>query len=172
MLGLKRFVSVFLFLVIASLGKTQISMPYLIGVVGNAGSSEKIFSGPVLLEGGSCFVLSNGVSNYQTNTANLFSVSCVVAPAVESLQLVAYPNPFKNKVTIKSLSRFDFTTSVMYNLLLYNASGALIKTYTTSIYSLRSGFEMAIQFQEAGTYYLKVQIGQLHIETLQLIKTQ
>jgi hypothetical protein len=70
------------------------------------------------------------------------------------------------------LSRFDFTTSVIYNLLLYNASGALIKTYTTSIYSLRSGFEMAIQFQEAGIYYLKVQIGQLHIETLQLIKTQ
>lgn len=172
MLGLKRFVSVFLFLVLASIGKTQISMPYTIGVVGNAGSADKIFSGPILLEGGSCFLFSNGISNYQPNTTNLFSVNCVVAPVFESLQLVAYPNPFKNRVTIKSLSRFDFTTSVMYNLMLYNASGALIKTYTTSIYSLRSGFEMATQFQESGTYYLKVQIGQLHIETLQLIKTQ
>ena len=43
------------------------------GVVGNAGSSEKIFSGAVLLEGGSCFLLSNGVSNYTLSGINLFS---------------------------------------------------------------------------------------------------
>jgi len=172
MLGIKRFVSVSLFLVFTSLGKTQISMPYIMGVVGNSGSSEKIFSGPVLLEGGSCFLLSNGVSNYTLSGINLFSFNCVVAPAIESLQLVAYPNPFKDKVFVKSQSTFNYTTSVMYDLILFNASGALIKTYKTSIYSLRSGFEMATQFQESGTYYLKVQVGQLHIETLKLIKTQ
>jgi hypothetical protein len=33
------------------------------GVVGNAGQTEKIFSGTILLEGGSCFLLSNGVSS-------------------------------------------------------------------------------------------------------------
>lgn len=53
MLSLKRFVSVYLFFVLASVGKTQISMPYILGVVGNAGSTEKIFSGSILLEGGS-----------------------------------------------------------------------------------------------------------------------
>ena len=172
MLSLKRFVSVCLFLVFASLGKTQISMPYIMGVVGNAGSTEKIFSGSILLEGGSCFLLSNGVSNYTEGTANLFSFNCVVAPVLESLHLTAYPNPFKDKVTIKSQSVFNYSTSVMYELLLYNAAGALIKTYKTSIYSLRSGFEIETPFQESGTYYLKVQIGQLHIETLKLIKTQ
>jgi len=172
MLSLKRFVSVCLFLVFASLGKTQISMPYIMGVVGNAGSTEKIFSGSILLEGGSCFLMSNGISNYTEGTANLFSFNCVVAPVLESLHLTAYPNPFKDKVTIKSQSIFNYSTSVMYELLLYNAAGALIKTYKTSIYSLRSGFEMATLFQESGTYYLKVQLGQLHIETLKLIKTQ
>jgi len=168
----KRFVSICLFLVFTSLGKTQIRMPYIMGVVGNAGSDDKIFSGPVLLEGGSCFLLSNGVSNYTLNTLNLFSFNCVVAPAIESLQLVAFPNPFKEKVTIKSQSTFNYSTSIMYELLLYNAAGALIKNYKTSIYSLRSGFEIATQFQESGIYYLKVQVGQLHIETLKLIKTQ
>ena len=172
MLSLKRFVSVCLFLVFASLGKTQISMPYIMGVVGNAGSTEKIFSGSILLEGGSCFLMSNGISNYTEGTANLFSFNCVVAPVLESLHLTAYPNPFKDKVTIKSQSVFNYSTSVMYELLLYNAAGALIKTYKTSIYSLRSGFEIETPFQESGTYYLKVQIGQLHIETLKLIKTQ
>jgi len=142
------------------------------GVVGNAGSTEKIFSGSILLEGGSCFLMSNGISNYTEGTANLFSFNCVVAPVLESLHLTAYPNPFKDKVTIKSQSIFNYSTSVMYELLLYNAAGALIKTYKTSIYSLRSGFEMATLFQESGTYYLKVQLGQLHIETLKLIKTQ
>jgi hypothetical protein len=135
-------------------------MPYIIGIVGNAGGNEKMFSGSVLLEGGSCFLLSNGISNFFTNKTNLFS------------HLTAYPNPFKDKVTIKSQSVFNYSTSVMYELLLYNAAGALIKTYKTSIYSLRSGFEIETPFQESGTYYLKVQIGQLHIETLKLIKTQ
>ena len=172
MLGLKRFVSVCLFLVFASLGKTQISMPYIMGVVGNAGSTDKIFSGSILLEGGSCFLLSNGVSNYLPATTTVFSFSCVVSPAIESLHLTAYPNPFKDKVIIKSQSTFNYSTSVIYELLLYNAAGTLIKTYKTSIYSLRSGFEMATSFQESGTYYLKVQVGQLHIETLKLIKTQ
>jgi hypothetical protein len=172
MLGLKRFVSVCLFFVLAVVGRTQISMPYIMGVVGNAGSTEKIFSGSILLEGGSCFLLSNGVSNYTQGTANLFSFNCVVAPVIESLHLIAYPNPFKDKVTIKSQSVFNFSTSVMYELLLYNALGVMIKTYKISIYTLRSGFEMATSFQESGTYYLKVQVGQLHIETLKLIKTQ
>ena len=63
MLSLKRFVSVCLFLVFASLGKTQISMPYIMGVVGNAGSTEKIFSGSILLEGGSCFLIVRRQTN-------------------------------------------------------------------------------------------------------------
>lgn len=172
MLGIKRFVSVCLFLVLSSLGKTQISMPYIMGVVGNAGSSEKIFSGAVLLEGGSCFLLSNGVSNYTSGTSNLFSFNCVVAPQIQSLNLVAYPNPFREKVIIKSESTFNYSTVVMYDLLLYNASGTLIKKYTTSVYGLRSGFKITTPFLEAGIYYLKVQVGQLHIETLKLIKTQ
>lgn len=172
MLGLKQSVSVCLFLVFASIGKTQISMPYIMGVVGNAGSTEKIFSGSILLEGGSCFLLSNGVSNYTEGTAHLFSFNCVFAPTIESLHLTAYPNPFKDKVIIKSQSTFNYSTSVIYELLLYNAAGTLIKTYKTSIYSLRSGFEIKTSFHESGTYYLKVQVGQLHIETLKLIKTQ
>ena len=172
MLTIKRFVSFCLIFILINGVSAQIRMPYIIGIVGNAGGNEKIFSGSVLLEGGSCFLLSNGISNFFTNKTNLFSFNCVVAPMLESIHLTAYPNPFKDKVTIKSQSVFNYSTSVMYELLLYNAAGALIKTYKTSIYSLRSGFEIETPFQESGTYYLKVQIGQLHIETLKLIKTQ
>lgn len=63
MLGLKRFVSVCIFLVFVNKARTQINIPYVMGVVGNAGQTEKIFSGTILLEGGSCFLLSNGVSS-------------------------------------------------------------------------------------------------------------
>jgi len=142
------------------------------GVVGNAGSDDKIFSGPVLLEGGSCFLLSNGVSNYTLNTLNLFSFNCVVAPVLASLDLIVYPNPFKEKVVIKSRSSFDYSTSVMYNLFLYSPSGVLLKSYKTSIYGLRSGFEISALKQDAGIYYLKIQVGQQLVETLQLIKIQ
>ena len=172
MLGLKRFVSICLTLVFASKAQTQISMPYTMGVVGNAGQPENIFSGSILFDSQRCFYLSNGVSNILNGTSNLFSINCIVSPSLEQLDINAFPNPFSEKVIIKSQSRFNFSTSVMYDLLLFDGSGKLIKKYTTSIYALRSGFEMIDQFQKSGIYFLKVQVGQMHIETLKLIKIE
>ena len=172
MLGLKRFVSICIFLVFANKARTQISIPYVMGVVGNAGQIDKMFSGTILLEGGSCFLLSNGISASMPSTANLFSMNCVVAPSLEPLQLDVYPNPFIEKVTVKSHTDFNYTKNVMYDLHLYNAAGIRIKSFTTSIYILRAGFEIRMPILSAGTYYLKVQVGQLHIQTLILIKSQ
>ena len=172
MLGLKRFVSIYLTLVFASKAQTQISMPYTMGVVGNAGQPENIFSGSILFDSERCFLLSNGVSTGIHGTANLFTINCVVLPTVQPLQLNVYPNPFVEKVKVTSYSVFNYTTAVMYDLHLYNAAGLRIKSFTTSIYGLRSGYEISTLFLVAGTYYLKVQVGQLHIQTLTLIKSQ
>jgi hypothetical protein len=147
-------------------------MPYVMGVVGNAGQTENIFSGSILFDSERCFLLSNGVSARLHGTANLFNISCVVAPTVQPLQLKVYPNPFFEKVTVTSYSVFNYATAVMYDLHLYNAAGVRIKSFTTSIYGLRSGYEISTPFLAAGTYYLKVQVGQLHIQTLTLIKSQ
>ena len=159
-------------LIFVSKSQAQISMPYVIGIVGNAGQTDKIFSGTILLEGGSCFLLSNGISASMQNAANLFSMNCVVAPSIQPLQLKVYPNPFIEKVTVTSHTEFNYTTAVMYDLHLYNASSLRIKSYTTSIYGLRSGYEISTVFLVPGTYFLKVQVGQLHIQTLPLIKSQ
>ena len=172
MLGLKRFVSFCLTLVFASKAQAQISMSYTMGVVGGAGQTESIFSGAILFDSERCFLLSNGVSVSIHGNANLFTISCVVAPTVQPLQLKAYPNPFIEKVTVTSYSVFNYTTSVMYDLHLYNAAGMRIKSFATTIYGLRSGYEISTPFLAAGTYYLKVQVGQLHIQTLTLIKSQ
>ena len=172
MLSLKRFVSICLMLVFASKTQAQISIPYTMGVVGNAGQTESIFSGAILFDSERCFLLSNGISASMPSTANLFSMNCVVSPSLEPLQLDVYPNPFIEKVTIKSHTDFNYTKTVMYDLHLYNAAGIRIKSFTTSIYILRAGFEIRMPILSAGTYYLKVQVGQLHIQTLILIKSQ
>ena len=172
MLGLKQFVSICILLVFVNKARTQINLPYVMGIVGNAGQTNKIFSGTILLEGGSCFLLSNGISASKQSTANLFTMNCVVAPTIEPLQLDVYPNPFQEKVTIKSQTEFNYTKTVMYDLHLYNAAGIRIKSFATSIYILRSGFEIRMPLLASGTYYLKVQVGQHHIQTLTLIKSQ
>lgn len=172
MLGLKRFVSICLMLLFGSKAQAQISMPYTMGVVGSAGQTESIFSGSILFDSERCFLLSNGVSVSIHGTANLFTINCVVAPTVQPLQLKVYPNPFVDKVTVTSYSVFNYATTVMYDLHLYNAAGLRIKSFATTIYGLRSGYEISTLFITAGTYYLKVQVGQLHIQTLTLIKSQ
>jgi hypothetical protein len=159
-------------LLFASKAQAQISMPYTMGVVGSAGQTESIFSGSILFDSERCFLLSNGVSVSIHGTANLFTINCVVVPTVQPLQLKAYPNPFIEKVTVTSYSVFNYTTAVMYDLHLYNAAGIRIKSFTTSIYLLRAGFEIRMPILSTGTYYLKVQVGQLHIQTLILIKSQ
>lgn len=172
MLGLKRFFSICLMLLFASIAQAQISMSYTLGVVGSAGQTESIFSGAILFDSERCFLLSNGVSASIYSTSNLFTINCVVAPTVQPLQLKAYPNPFIEKVTVTTYSVFNYTTAVMYDLHLYNAAGMRIKSFATTIYGLRSGYEISTLFLAAGTYYLKVQVGQLHIQTLTLIKSQ
>jgi hypothetical protein len=161
-----------LILILANKSQAQINIPYVMGIVGNAGQTDKIFSGAILLEGGSCFLLSNGVSASMQSASNLFSMNCFVAPSIEPLQLDVYPNPFQEKVSIKSHTDFNYTKTVMYDLHLYNAAGIRIKSFTTSIYILRAGFEIRMPILSAGTYYLKVQVGQLHIQTLILIKSE
>jgi len=166
----KRYVSLIILFFIFSNVKAQINMQYVLGVIGDAGSKEQIFSGPIMFEGNRCFLLTNGITNNFSTKSQAFSFNCVVAPVLASLDLIVYPNPFKEKVIIKSRSSFDYSTSVMYNLFLYSPSGVLLKTYTTSIYGLRSGFEISALNQDAGIYYLKIQVGQQLVETLQLIK--
>lgn len=142
------------------------------GIVGGAGQTEIVFSGAVLFDSERCFLLSNGVSTSISSTSNLFTINCVVALTVQPLQLKAYPNPFIEKVAVTSYSVFNYTTAVMYDLHLYNAAGMRIKSFATTIYGLRSGYEISTSFLAAGTYYLKVQVGQQHIQTLTLIKSQ
>lgn len=172
MLRLKHCVRICLMLLFASKAQAQISMPYTMGVVGSAGQTESIFSGSILFDSERCFLLSNGVSVSIHGTANLFTINCVVAPTLQPLQLNVYPNPFVEKVTVTSHTEFNYTTAVMYDLHLCNAAGMRIKSFTTSIYGLRSGYEISTSFLAAGTYYLRVQVGQLHIQTLTLIKSQ
>lgn len=168
----KRFVSLIILFFAFSNLKAQINMQYVMGVVGDEGSKEQFFSGALLFESNRCFLLTNGVTNNFSTKSQAFSFNCIVAPAIQPLHLIAYPNPFKEKVVIKSRSLFDFNTSVMYNLFLYSPSGVLLKTYSTSIYGLRSGFEISAQMYDAGIYYLKIQVGKQLVETLQLIKIQ
>ena len=68
MLSLKRFVSICLMLVFASKTQAQISIPYTLGVVGNAGQTESIFSGAILFDSERCFLLSNGVFDKTLNS--------------------------------------------------------------------------------------------------------
>jgi hypothetical protein len=61
----------------------------------------------------------------------------------------------------------------MYDLHLYNAAGLrIIKALPHLYMGLGLDMKFQLQFLAAGTYYLKVQIGQLHIQTLTLIKSQ
>ena len=172
MLGLKRYVSICLMLIFVNKSQAQISIPYVMGIVGNAGQTQSIFSGSILFDSERCFLLSNGVSASIYSTNNLFSSNCFVAPSIEPIQISVYPNPFTEKVTIKSQTEFNYTKTVMYDLHLYNAAGIRIKTFATTIYMLRAGFDIRMPFLATGTYYLKVQVGQLHIQTITLIKSQ
>ena len=58
MLDLKHVASICLALVFAIKARTQISMPYTMGVVGNAGQTENVFSGSILFDSERCFLLS------------------------------------------------------------------------------------------------------------------
>ncbi|MEI8075993.1 MAG: T9SS type A sorting domain-containing protein [Bacteroidota bacterium] len=167
-----RFLKIIAFLFVTNTIQAQIHNAYQMGSIGMTGSIHPIFSGPVLIEGSDCFVVSNGIKTLELSKEGYFSTACRLVLLSESgIRLNAYPNPVKNTVTIKSSEQFLSINQLGIQLYLMDMGGRLIQTFHTDIKNLNIGYQIKMGAYSNGSYLIKVASGTNNFQVLPIIKS-
>lgn len=170
---IKLFLSGLAFFVCCNQTNAQIRNAYQIGSIGTMGSQAPVFSGPVLITGTDCFTISNGVTTFDLPQVGYFSTACkFLIPQAATLQVISYPNPVMQAVTIKSADQIQANKEITIQMNLMDISGRLIKNYSTDIDALNAGYRIDMSSMANGTYLIKLIIGQNKIQVLTIIKSK
>lgn len=152
--------------------KAQISIPYQIGSIGTMGSVNPVFSGPVLITGADCFLLSNGIKTFELPQVGYFSTACrLILMSEEGFHLAAFPNPVISTVTIRSSEQIKLLNDLSIQLQLLDISGRLIQTFHTDIKGLNIGYQIQMSSLSNGSYFIKVASGSINYQVLSIIKS-
>lgn len=152
--------------------KAQIHTTYQIGSIGMSGSVNPIFSGPVLVSGADCFLLSNGIKTFDLTQTGYFSTACRLILMTElGNQLTAFPNPVLSAVTIKSQEPFKPINDLSIQLQLLDMEGRLMQTFHTDAKGLKIGYPIQLSSLSSGNYFIKVASGSINYQVLSIIKS-
>ncbi len=172
MQSIRLLCSLFVVLLIGTTLPAQIRNAYNVGSIGFSGTINPVFSGPVVITGENCFVLSNGVKTFDLPQLGYFSNACRLLLQLDpGILLTAYPNPMINNVTIQSAMKTDLLTDGLIQLQLLDMQGRLMQTYQTSNKELNVGYHISMNQLANGGYYIKAISGTNNIQVLSIIKS-
>lgn len=150
----------------------QIRTSYQIGSIGTLGTTNPIFSGPVLISGADCFLLSNGITTFDLPQVGYFSTACrLILMSDAGFRLTAYPNPLISAVAIKTVEKINPINDIGIQLQLLDMSGRLIQTFHTDIKGLNIGYQIPMSSLSNGSYFIKVVSGSINYQVLSIIKS-
>jgi hypothetical protein len=161
-------------LVLASINTTsnaQINTAYNIGSIGFSGTTNPVFSGPVLITGEHCFVLTNGVKTFDLPQVGFFTNACRLLLQTDAGSLLtAYPNPVAKNVIVQSAMQPQLLNDGLIQLQLLDMQGRVIKSYQTNSRELNHGYNISMSQFVSGGYYIKAISGITNFQLLSIIK--
>jgi hypothetical protein len=165
-------ISLVVVLLISITVPAQIRNAYSVGSIGFSGSINPVFSGPVIITGVNCLVLSNGVKTFDLPQAGYFSNTCkFILPHEEGIRLTAFPIPVVNSLTIQSVNQTQMIAEGLIQLQLLDIQGRLINTYYTDSKRLNIGYTISMSQFANGGYYVKAISGNNNFQVLSIIKS-
>ena len=159
-------------LMIGTTLSAQIRNAYNLGSIGMTGTINPVFSGPVVITGANCFVLTNGVKTFDLPQGGYFSTACKLLLQEESgLRLTSYPNPVINNLTVQTTSQTQLLADKEIQLQLLDMQGRVIQTYNTDSKGINQGYKIPMSNLASGGYYIKAISGTNNIQVLSIIKS-
>ncbi len=164
--------SLVIVLLISTTLPAQIRNAYNIGSIGMTGTINPVFSGPVVITGANCFVLTNGVKTFDLPQDGYFSTACKLLLEQESMiKLLAYPNPVYNTLTVVSVENRKILADKDIQLQLSDVHGRIIQTYNTNSNGINQGYKIPMFNLASGGYYIKAISNNTIIQTLSILKS-
>jgi hypothetical protein len=159
-------------LLISTTLPAQIQNVYNLGSIGMTGSIHPVFSGPVVITGSNCFVLTNGVKTFDLPQAGYFSTACQLLLQQElNINLSAYPNPVYNQLTVVAVDKTKLIAEKNIQLQLSDVQGRIIETYKTDGNGLNLGYKIPMFNLASGAYFIKAISNNHIIQTLSILKS-
>lgn len=152
-------------------GVSQIRMSYQLGSIGMTGDVQAKMSSPFLLSYKGCFSITNGMLKFSPVKWGLFNIACIEKAPENRLQLQTYPNPVINQLQVKSLIRFPETLQSVYQLMIVDFSGKVIRSLRTDIQTINAGLSIPMQDLPHGFYTLSVYSNKDLVQSFKIIKS-
>ena len=164
--------SLSMLLLINTTASAQIRNAYNLGSIGMTGTINPVFSGPVVINGTNCFVLSNGVKTFDLPQEGYFSNPCkfILEQAI-GLRLTAFPNPVINYLTVQTANQIQLLVDNNIELQLLDMQGRVIQTYHTNSKGLNQGYRIAMSHIANGSYFIRAISNNTILQTLSIIKS-
>jgi len=164
--------SIIIVLLISTPVSAQIRNAYNLGSIGMTGSINPVFSGPVVIMGTNCLVLTNGVKTFDLSQEGYFSNPCkLILEQAIGLRLIAYPNPVINNLTVQTANQTKLSADNNLELQLLDMQGRLLQTYHTNSKGLNQGYLIPMSHIANGGYYIRAISNNSILQTLSIIKS-
>lgn len=164
--------SLIMLLLISTTVSAQIRNAYNLGSIGMTGTINPVFSGPVVITGINCFVLTNGVTTFDLPQEGYFSNPCkLILEQTVGLRLTAYPNPVIKNLTVQTANHAQLLADKNIQLQLLDIQGRLIQSYSTNSKELNLGYQITMSNIANGGYFIRAISNNTILQTLSIIKS-
>ena len=158
-------------LLISTTVSAQIRNAYNVGSIGMTGTINPVFSGPVVITGTNCFVLTNGVKTFDLPLEGYFSNPCkLILDQAIGFRLTAYPNPVINYLTVQTTNHTQLLADNIIELQLLDMLGRVIQTYYTNTKELNLGYQISMSHLASRAYFIRAITNNNTIQTLSILK--
>lgn len=165
-----RIIQVICFMLVTTGIKSQVNLVYNIGVIGNAGATQQIYSGPVFIDGKQCFEISNGLKTFVQLNNGPFLSNCLEFLDKTEIRYRAFPNPTASYVILQTTIYAQFNDGEKFLVEVSDMLGRVLMSDKTDLNSLNAGYRISTARLSSGTYNIKVVSGSTKMQVVKIIK--
>ncbi len=148
----------------------QTNTNFHFGFIGTTGDTSIQTGETVMIQYNKCFEISNGLLKFNTTQKGAFAISCIEIPPKDELQVLGYPNPVVNTLTIRSLKVFPMQGFVKYSFVLVDMMGRPIKEIKTDLASINNGFIIPVYDLPMGYFTVTLYADKEVIQSFKILK--
>jgi len=135
----------------------QLSTSFSFGGIVSSERSVTSYTGPMIVNGGKCFTVSNGVNTLYAKDSikGEFSDNCkVIEEPVSTISYSCYPNPINSFTTIVAKGKVDYKQK--YTLSICNNFGQIVYHTTGTMDQLAFGKTISFEKLGIGFYIIRI----------------
>lgn len=148
----------------------QTSAKFTMGVIGNQGSSDFVYSSYVVIPGSNCIDVEAGLRFLLKRGNGDFSIGCVEKQNQNVVELTSFPNPANDFTIVKPLTTIPQITSNEYFIQVADYRGKVYEQLKTDFAGLNSGIRISLSKLSKGYYIITINSKSEVFQSLKIIK--